>query len=120
MLHRIKQPFDYGEPGHWKNPLCTAVARNLKANGFIVGLLTTGQILAKIKSTYNKGSSQTEEAIFRDLKKLDILILDDVGSNQGEMKVRATFSALEGPTPAKLLFLNSIFTTSSGRQICDI
>ena len=109
-----------GNPGTGKTHLCTAVARNLKANGFIVGLLTTGQIRAKIKSTYNKGSSQTEEAIFRDLKKLDILILDDAGSKQGEMKVRATFSALEGPTPAKLLFFNSIFTTFSGRQISNI
>lgn len=69
-----------GNPGTGKTHLCVAIARNLKEKGFIVGFLTMGQLLAKIKSTYNKASMITEENIIKDLKKLDLLILDDLGS----------------------------------------
>lgn len=69
-----------GNPGTGKTHLCVAIARTLKEKGFIVGFLTTGQLLSKIKSTYNKASIITEENIFKDLKKLDLLILDDLGA----------------------------------------
>lgn len=69
-----------GNPGTGKTHLCVAIARTLKEKGFKVGLLTTGQLLSKIKSTYNKASMKTEEKIFKDLKMLDLLVLDDVGS----------------------------------------
>lgn len=69
-----------GSCGTGKSHLSVAISRTLKEKGFIVGFLTTGQLLSKIKSTYNKGSSKTEEDIFRDLKRIDCLILDDVGS----------------------------------------
>ncbi|MFJ7995468.1 ATP-binding protein [Peribacillus frigoritolerans] len=69
-----------GNPGTGKTHLCVAIARTLKEKGFIVGFLTIGQLLSKIKSTYNKASMITEEKIFKDLKKLDFLILDDLGA----------------------------------------
>ncbi len=37
-------------------------------------------LLSKIKATYSKGSSKTEEDIFNDLRKFDLLVLDDLGS----------------------------------------
>jgi DNA replication protein DnaC len=69
-----------GNPGTGKTHLSAAAARTLREKGFTVGFLTTGQLLAKIKSTYKKGSVKTVEEILWDLKKLDLLILDDVGS----------------------------------------
>lgn len=69
-----------GNPGTGKTHLSTAIARTLKEQGFHVGFLTTGMLLTKIKSTYNKGSSQTEEDIFKDLRKFELLVLDDLGS----------------------------------------
>ncbi|MBO1005755.1 ATP-binding protein [Pseudogracilibacillus auburnensis] len=69
-----------GNPGTGKTHLSTAIARTLKEQGVLVALLTTGTLLSKIKSTYNRGASQTEEDIFRDLRKFELLILDDLGS----------------------------------------
>jgi DNA replication protein DnaC len=69
-----------GNPGTGKTHLCSATARTIRDKGFSVGFLTTIQILSKIKSTFNKQSVLNEEDIFKDLKKLDLLILDDVGS----------------------------------------
>lgn len=69
-----------GNPGTGKSHLCAAIARTIKEQGFSVGFLTTGQLLSKIKATYKQGSMKTEEEVFRDIKKLDLLILDDLGS----------------------------------------
>ncbi|WP_100400613.1 ATP-binding protein [Bacillus sp. FJAT-44742] len=69
-----------GNPGTGKTHLTTAVARTLKEKGILVGHLTTGTLLSKIKSTYQKGSKQTEEGIFNDLRKFELLVLDDLGS----------------------------------------
>lgn len=69
-----------GNPGTGKTHLCVAITRNLKEKGFTVGILTTGQFLSKIKTTYNKASITTEERIFKDLKRLDLLIIDDLGA----------------------------------------
>lgn len=72
-----------GSPGTGKSHLCVAITRTLKEKGFTVGFLTTGALLAKIKTTYSKGVSESEEDIFKDLKRFDLLILDDVGSETG-------------------------------------
>lgn len=69
-----------GNPGTGKSHLCAAITRTLKEKGFIVGYITTGQVLTKIKSTYQKGSAKTEESILEDLKKIDCLVIDDIGS----------------------------------------
>jgi DNA replication protein DnaC len=69
-----------GSVGSGKSHLCAAIARTIRSHGFSVGFLTTGQVLQKIKTTYQKGASKKEEDIFRELGKLDLLILDDIGS----------------------------------------
>lgn len=69
-----------GSVGTGKTHLSAAIARTLKEQGVLVGLLTTGTLLTKIKATYQKGASKTEEDIFRDLKKFELLVLDDLGS----------------------------------------
>ncbi|MDF2947599.1 MAG: hypothetical protein K0S51_2278 [Bacillales bacterium] len=69
-----------GNPGTGKTHLATAIARTIKDKGFLVGYITTGALLAKIKATYQQGASKTEESILNDLGKFDLLILDDIGS----------------------------------------
>jgi DNA replication protein DnaC len=69
-----------GNTGTGKTHLCTAAARTLKEKGFTVVFLTSGQLLAKIKSTYQRESLKTSQEILNDIEKLNLLILDDVGS----------------------------------------
>ncbi|MGE8020116.1 ATP-binding protein [Peribacillus frigoritolerans] len=69
-----------GNPGTGKTHLCAAIARNIKQKGFTVGFLTTGKLLSMIRETYQKEPAKTESEILRDITRLDLLILDDVGS----------------------------------------
>lgn len=69
-----------GNTGAGKTHLAIAIARTLKEKGFLVGVLTTGTLLSIIKATFQKGASQTEKGIFNDLRKFDLLVLDDIGS----------------------------------------
>lgn len=69
-----------GNPGTGKSHLSVAIARTIKLKDYIVGYLTTGEVLRKIKNTYRPGASKTEEDIFKDLKRFDLLVLDDLGS----------------------------------------
>lgn len=69
-----------GSTGTGKTHLCTAIARSLKQKGFLVGFLTTGTLLRKIKATYRRESVDTEEEIINDIKKFELLVLDDLGS----------------------------------------
>jgi len=69
-----------GSVGTGKSHLSIAVARTLKELGFSVGFLTTGKLLSLIKENYQKGSMRTENDVLEDIKKLDILVLDDLGA----------------------------------------
>ncbi|WP_371018940.1 ATP-binding protein [Pseudalkalibacillus sp. JSM 102089] len=69
-----------GNPGTGKTHLCVPVASTHRDSGYTGGFLTTGQLLAKVKPTYNNASINTEKAVISDLNEVDILILDDLGS----------------------------------------
>lgn len=71
-----------GSPGGGKTHLSAAIARTLRLAGFKVGFLTVGKLLAMIKETYKKGSERSENDILNDLGKFDLLVLDDLGSEQ--------------------------------------
>lgn len=72
-----------GNPGTGKSHLSVAIARTLKAEGFTVGFITTGKLLALIKETYKKGASRTENDILEDMAKFEALVLDDLGAEAG-------------------------------------
>jgi DNA replication protein DnaC len=65
-----------GNPGTGKTHLSKAIARTLKARGYKVGFISAVELFNKIKATFNNGSA---ERLFEEMKKLDLLIIDDVG-----------------------------------------
>lgn len=69
-----------GNPGTGKTHLCSAIARTAKDKGFSVGFLTTGYLLSLIKKTFQNGAAKSEWEILHDIGLMDLLILDDVGS----------------------------------------
>jgi DNA replication protein DnaC len=69
-----------GNPGTGKSHLCAAIGRTLIEKGYSVGFLTSGKLLGMIKKTYGKGAPKSEDDVLKDIKKLDLFILDDIGS----------------------------------------
>jgi DNA replication protein DnaC len=65
-----------GNPGTGKTHLSKAIARTLKARGFKVGYIPAVDLFNKIKATYDGGHT---ERLFKEMKELDILIIDDMG-----------------------------------------
>ncbi|WP_026572478.1 ATP-binding protein [Bacillus sp. UNC438CL73TsuS30] len=65
-----------GSTGTGKTHLSKAMARTLKARGFKVGFISSVELFNKIKATFDSGSA---ERVFEEMKKLDILVIDDVG-----------------------------------------
>ncbi|MGM7719411.1 ATP-binding protein [Metabacillus sp. Hm71] len=66
-----------GNPGTGKTHLSKAIARTLKSRGFKVGFIPSVDLFSKFKATFDgKGSA---ERIFADMKKLDVLVIDDIG-----------------------------------------
>jgi DNA replication protein DnaC len=65
-----------GSTGTGKSHLSKAIARTLKARGFKVGFIASVDLFNKIKATFDSGST---EKVFEEMKKLDLLVIDDVG-----------------------------------------
>jgi DNA replication protein DnaC len=65
-----------GSTGTGKSHLSKAIARTLKARGFKVGYLSAVELFNKIKATFDSGSA---ERLYEEMKKLDLLVIDDVG-----------------------------------------
>lgn len=65
-----------GNPGTGKTHLSKAISRTLKARGFLVGYISSVELFNKIKATFDRG---TTERVYEEMKKLDLLVIDDVG-----------------------------------------
>lgn len=101
-----------GSPGTGKSHLCAAIARTIQAKGFAVGFLTSGQLLSKIKATYNKGSTKSEQDIFQDIKRLDCLVLDDLGSEaisrNDDWRISKIFSIVESRSGKPTIYTSNL------------
>lgn len=72
----------WGVPGNGKTHLVAAVANELDRQGKIVVFISMPDLLEKIKGTFNKDSSESEEQIMRALHACDLLIIDDIGAER--------------------------------------
>lgn len=68
-----------GGVGTGKNHLIAAMGLTLIDKGFSVVVITVSELMAKIRSSYNKDSKLSEEDIITHFAGLDLLVLDEVG-----------------------------------------
>ncbi|MED3553993.1 ATP-binding protein [Cytobacillus praedii] len=103
-----------GNPGTGKTHLCAAIVRTVKEKGFIVGFLTTGQFLAKIQATFND-PAKSQEKIFKDIKRLDLLVIDDLGSEakskDNEWTIKMLFELVESRSGKPTIYTSNLTDT---------
>ncbi|MEK3933612.1 ATP-binding protein [Bacillus sp. FSL R7-0642] len=96
-----------GNCGAGKTHLAYAIADQLAGAGKSVVFVTVGELLRKIKSTFSKESTLTEDAIIRGLVRAEVLIVDDLGAELG---------ALDANTKATNFINRVLFDVFDGRQ----
>ncbi|MEF8682038.1 UNVERIFIED_CONTAM: ATP-binding protein [Bacillus cereus] len=96
-----------GNCGAGKTHLAYAIADQLAGSGKSVVFVTVGELLRKIKSTFSKESTLTEDAIIRGLVRAEVLIVDDLGAELG---------ALDANTKATNFINRVLFDVFDGRQ----
>lgn len=69
----------YGSPGAGKTHLSACIANELIKKQYSVILSSIGNLIQRIKATFDK-SDTTEEDIFQGIRAVDLLIIDDIGS----------------------------------------
>lgn len=74
-----------GTFGSGKSHLATAAARTLKSKGKCVGYIQEENYLEIIKGTFND-PTQSEKKILDDMKRFDVLVFDELGSENFKME----------------------------------
>lgn len=69
-----------GKAGIGKSHLAYATAKALKKQGYKVLYIETPKLLDFFRQAYNDGAKYTQDELYRMLKGLDLLVLDDIGS----------------------------------------
>lgn len=72
----------HGEPGAGKTHAASCIANELLAKGIPVICVSINKLLERIKETYNSYGKEGEETILRSLSNAELLILDDLGTEQ--------------------------------------
>lgn len=73
-----------GGVGTGKTHLATAICQALCNNGVVCQLTKVNRIIRAVRSSWGKwGDKQTEEDVIRDFVKLDLLVIDEIGSQYG-------------------------------------
>ena len=71
----------FGAAGSGKSHLAAAIVNNAISKGYTAALERVPKLLAKIRSTYDRGPV-TESQIMKTLTSTDLLVLDDAGAEQ--------------------------------------
>lgn len=69
-----------GGPGLGKSHLSYAIVKSLREKGFHTLYIKVTDLFDRLKQAYRPHAEQTEEQIFHMLEWLDVLVLDDLGS----------------------------------------
>lgn len=72
----------WGTYGNGKSRLAAAVATALKDKGKTVVFQSVPELLERIRQTFNKNNTETEQQIMNALLQCDLLILDDIGAEK--------------------------------------
>ena len=72
----------YGEPGNGKTHTASCIANKLIDNMIPVICISINGLLDRIKQTFNNWGKEGEETILRSLSNADLLIIDDLGTEQ--------------------------------------
>ncbi|ANU15477.1 hypothetical protein BBI08_06370 [Planococcus halocryophilus] len=72
----------WGVPGNGKSHLAAAVHNQLHKEGKVVVFVSMPDLLKKIKNTFDKGNTDSEEKILKALNICDLLIIDDIGAEK--------------------------------------
>ncbi|WP_369788498.1 ATP-binding protein [Rouxiella sp. WC2420] len=68
-----------GNVGTGKNHLATAIVRSLITKNKAAAIITVAELCQKFRSTFDKSSPLKEADLMRDICRLDLLVLDEVG-----------------------------------------
>lgn len=69
-----------GKSGNGKTHLAYSITKGLRTQGYKTWFIKTRDLLDLIKTTYRPGSQLTEDRIFSVIESIDLLSLDDCGS----------------------------------------
>lgn len=72
----------YGNPGNGKTHTVSCIANDLIDKMVPVICVSVNALLDRIKETYNRWGNEGEETILRSLQNADLLIIDDLGTEQ--------------------------------------
>lgn len=72
----------HGNPGNGKTFATACIANRLLKQGVPVICVSINSLLDRIKETYNSWGKEGEETILKSLSNADLLILDDLGTEQ--------------------------------------
>ena len=72
-----------GGVGTGKTHLASAIANFFINRGKSVAFMTIATMFRKIRETYRSNSKNTEQKIINDIGKVDLLVLDEIGSQKG-------------------------------------
>ena len=86
-----------GQVGTGKTMLASAIINNLLETGRRVRIAKLGDIVRRIKDSWQKVGSQSETEIIRELVQLDLLVIDEVGQQRGtETEMLLIFEIIDG------------------------
>ena len=72
-----------GGVGTGKTHLASAIGNVFVGNGKAVAFMTVSAMFRKIRETYRQDSKKTEQQVINDLRKVDLLVLDEIGVQKG-------------------------------------
>jgi DNA replication protein DnaC len=83
-IEKPKNLLFYGPAQVGKSHLSVSIAKELQKKAVSTVFISFPKLLTKIKGTYRGKSEETQESLLNWLRKVDVLILDDLGAEKNE------------------------------------